>query len=120
MLANAMINSSPLMVGLNEPAERQKWARWMHEVSRSLMGDEFADQLKYPPSRYRFISILTRIRWSNQIDQILRTMFPFIERKRHTHQFRRLLDISYYSDKGLRYTVPHHVHSEKDTQNEFR
>lgn len=120
MLANAMINSSPLMVGLDKPAERRKWAGWMFEVSRGLMGDTFADQLNYPPARHRFISILTRIRWSNRADRLLRTAFPFMERARHTHQFRRLLDISYYSDKGLRYTVPHHVHAEKDTHNEFR
>jgi hypothetical protein len=120
MLANAMVNSAPLMVGIKDPVERGKWAGWMYEVSRGLMGDSFADQLNYPPARHRHLSILTRIRWSNRADRFLRAALPALARARHKHQFRRLLDISYYGKKGLGYAVPHNVHSEKDTGNAFR
>jgi hypothetical protein len=84
------------------------------------MGDEFADQLNYPPAPRRMVGILTRIKWSNRADHFLRTVVPPLARARHKHQFRRLLDISYYNKNGLRYSVPHNVHAEKDTRNDFR
>ena len=48
-MANALINSAPLVIGVTDPSERRKLAGYVFKVSRALIGNTLADQLKYPP-----------------------------------------------------------------------
>ena len=45
VMANALINSAPLVIGVTDPSERRKMASYVYKVSRALIGDTLADQL---------------------------------------------------------------------------
>ena len=47
-MANAIVNSSPLVIGVSESGQRRKMARQLYRVSRSLIGNTAADQLRFP------------------------------------------------------------------------
>lgn len=111
-LANATINSAPLLVGIDDPTERHKVARKVYQLSRGLVGDEMADQLNFP--RQRASGLLARMRRRNRIDRFLQNRFPAIARWRRVGQFEKMMDISHYADAGLRYRMPQNVHAEKD------
>ena len=49
VMANALINSAPLVIGVTDPSERRKMASFVFKVSRALIGNTLADQLMYPP-----------------------------------------------------------------------
>ena len=52
IMANALINSAPLVAGVTEPAQRSAMAeKQIFPLSRALIGDEMADQLRFPKSR---------------------------------------------------------------------
>ena len=51
VMANALINSAPLVIGVTDPSERHKVASYVFKVSRALIGNTLADQLMYPPDR---------------------------------------------------------------------
>ncbi len=52
IMANALINSAPLVAGVTDPpARRAMVEREIYPVSRALVGDEVADRLRFPQNR---------------------------------------------------------------------
>ncbi|MDD9995269.1 MAG: oxygenase MpaB family protein, partial [Dehalococcoidia bacterium] len=49
VMANALVNSAPLVIDVTDPSERRKMASYVFKVSRALIGNALADQLMYPP-----------------------------------------------------------------------
>ena len=47
-LSNSLINSAPLIAGVNDPPGRRKLANYVFRVSRALIGPSLANQLMYP------------------------------------------------------------------------
>ena len=52
-MANSLVNSSPVIAGITDPAERRKLAKYVFRVSRALIGKQFADDLMYPRCAHR-------------------------------------------------------------------
>ena len=48
IMMNALVNSAPLVIGITEPYERRKLVSFIYKVSRALVGDNLADQAKFP------------------------------------------------------------------------
>ena len=49
VMANALVNSAPLVIDITDPVERRTLAGYVFKVSRALIGNKMADQLMYPP-----------------------------------------------------------------------
>ena len=47
-MSNSLINSAPLIIGIDDPKERRSLASYVFRASRALIGDEMADSLGYP------------------------------------------------------------------------
>ena len=111
VLANSLVNSAPLVVGINDPAERQNLAKYVYKVSRCLIGDAMADQLNYPG--HSSFGVLGWFRLQSRYDRLMSRYFPKYVRKNNYTNFTTLLSGSRFDDDGISYRMPDHVHAEK-------
>jgi hypothetical protein len=112
ILANGLINSAPIVAGIAETGPRRKLARKIYRISRAMIGDTLADQLRYPPMRTA--GVLTALRLRNGAEDMLARISPTLGARRRARQFQTMLEVSLYEGGGLRYRLPEHVHAEKD------
>ena len=107
VMTNALINSAPLVAGIEDKEERQRVVKGqIYPVSRALVGNRLADELRFPASRLPFTLLLFRL---DQRIQRLRLRL----RKDGPKNFSRLLEASAYDDAGLSYRLPDHAHAER-------
>ncbi len=114
VMANALVNSAPLVIDITDPVERRTLAGYVFKVSRALIGNKMADQLMYPP------------------DPSFGTLFVFRMQERYKHllaklgrkrmensnftRFTSLLGASVLEEAGISYRLPDHVYSEESSQ----
>lgn len=110
-LANALVNSAPVVAGITEPAARRKLAKYIFVVSRALIGDEVADQLNYPPSRT--LGVLAWFRMQRRYHQLMRRRFPKLSGESSFAAFSTLLEVSALQELGIDYRLPDHVYAEQ-------
>ena len=107
IMTNALINSAPLVAGIEDKNERQKLTKGViYPVSRALVGSRLADQLQFRKSRVPFTLFLFRL---DRRIQRLRAQL----RKEGPKNFATLLEASAYDDAGLSYRLPDHAHTER-------
>ena len=107
IMTNALINSAPLVAGIDDPEERKKLVKnVIYPVSRALVGNKLADQLKFPANRLPFALFWYRL---DQRIQGLKTRLQ----KEGPKNFSTLLEASAYDDAGLSYQLPDHAHAER-------
>ena len=107
IMTNALINSAPLVAGIEDKGERQKLVKGViYPVSRALLGSKLAGQLRFPRNRVPFTLFLFRL---DQRIQRLRARL----RKEAPKNFAALLEASAYDDAGLSYRLPDHAHAER-------
>ena len=111
-LANALVNSSPLIAGVTEPAARRKLAHYVFRVSRALIGPQIADQLMFP--RYPTFGVLWWFRMQNRYDDLMNRLFK--SRARKNNKLSAMLDVSMVDDVGINYRLPDHVHAEESSR----
>ena len=111
VLANALVNSAPLVVGIDNPDERRNLAKYVYKVSRALIGDELADQLNYP--KQSAFGVLPWFRTQAAYDRVMSKWFPNRVRKNNFTNFTTLLSGSRFDDGGISYRMPDHVYSEE-------
>jgi hypothetical protein len=114
IMANALINSAPIVIGVTEPEERRKLAKHIYRISRALIGSELADQFRFP--KYNTFGVLEMFRLKNRVGRILQRAVPSLERNSRAGQFLQLLDVSLYTDEGIRYRVPGKLYAEEDQE----
>ena len=90
IMANSLINSIPLVLGVRDPEIRRRDARRYYRICRELIGDEKADQLRFPP-KHR-IKIVPFIHVKTKLRRLL-IHLPFPSDRRLAF-FNYLLDIS--------------------------
>ena len=110
-LANALVNSAPLVVGIDDPTERRNLARYVYKVSRALIGDSLADKLHYPEQSA--FGVLGWFRVQATYERLLRRCLPKYERRNNFTNFTTLLSGSRYDDEGITYRMPDHVYAER-------
>ena len=112
ILANGLISSAPIVAGITEPGARRALARRIYRISRAMIGDELADQLRYPPMRVT--GTLAMLRLKNRLEAVLSGLFPGFGAWRSAGRFRTMLSVSHHSGDGILYHLPEHVLAERD------
>ena len=100
-MANALIGAIPLTAGIEGARQQRSVVKLAYRLSRALIGDELADQLRFPKMRtlgslfaFRARQKLQR-RWQGRQGVRL-------------NNFEQLLDISVYDAADERYRMPDH------------
>ncbi len=112
-MANALINSGPLLVGMTDPKTRRSFSNYIFRVSRALVGNALADQLKYPSMLT--VGVLPWFRIQMRYKSFMRKYLSRIAKQSNFTAFTSLLEVSTFDEKGINYRLPDHVYSEKST-----
>ncbi|MDE0081372.1 MAG: oxygenase MpaB family protein [Gammaproteobacteria bacterium] len=113
-LANCIINSAPVVIGMTDPRERADYARYAYRISRELIGDERADQLNFPPGN-RFPT-LPWLRAQEHLKRRLGKFLPLMGTTRRRRSFTHLLGLTDLGDAGISYRLPDHVRSDASSR----
>ena len=112
VMASSLINSAPLFAGLQERNERRKLAGYIAQVSRALIGNELADELKYPESST--LGFLWKFRLVNRIERMRNRLNP--DRARDNSDLMTILDVSMFDKEGISYKLPDHIYAEQSSK----
>ena len=112
IMANALINSAPLVAGVTDPVERKTMVqREIYPVSRALVGDEIADRLRFPRSRK--VGILAQFKL---LQRLRRWKATILRQPMRAESFGAMLAISVFDEAGITYNLPDHVYSEESSK----
>ena len=111
VMVHALINSAPLVIGITDTAARRRLTRYVFSVSRALIGDELADQLRYP-KRSSF-GVLPWFRFQKRYQHTLGALFPNLRQGHRFDRFSGLLEASMLGEIGISYNLPDHVYAEE-------
>ena len=111
VMAHALVNSAPVVIGIRKPRERQNLADYVYRVSRALIGDELADQINYPPQSTW--GLLFYLRNKRRLAKRLRGLVPKWEAKAKVDRFTALVDNSQLRDPLISYRLPPKLHSDE-------
>ena len=113
-MANALVNSAPLVVGINDPVERRQLAKYVYSVSRAMIGKELADELQYPSSPT--FGVLPWFRLQSRYYRFVERYFPRLSQVNNFTNFTGLLEASAFDEAGISYRLPDHPYAEKSSQ----
>ena len=112
VMASALINSAPLFAGLDDRKKRQKLAGYIGQVSRALIGDELADELKHPKSPT--LGVLWKFRTLGRIERIMEWLR--LSPPRSTLNLTTILTVSMFDEQGISYKLPDHAYAERSSK----
>ncbi len=113
-MANSLINSAPLVVGIDDPIERRTLAKYVFTVSRALIGNPLADELNYPSSLT--VGVLAWFRMQERYQRTLGRLLPKLSSSNNFTQFTSLLEASMFDEAGISYRLPDHVYAEESSR----
>ena len=112
VMASSLINSAPLIAGLDDRNERQKTASYIAQVSRALIGNELADDLMYPQSST--LGFLWKFRMMNRIEVMMKKLN--LKRVRESSNLTTIIDVSMFDEEGISYKLPDHIYAERSSK----
>lgn len=110
ILASALINSAPLFAGITQRKERKELANYISKLSRAMIGNELADNLKYEPSST--FGVILRFKLVNKIQDLVGL---FSSGNHNTKNMMTALEVSMYDDRGIPFNLPDHYISESSS-----
>lgn len=110
-MANAFINSIPLLGGLTERGQRKEFATKLYRISRALIGDELADKFRFPRQHTR--ALLPTLRWKRRLNRAVTPLASLYSRDAGDTYFTRLLDFVKPEELGLTYRLPPQLYSDQ-------
>ncbi len=110
IMANALINSAPLVIGIQDPESRRDLVRYVYTVSAALIGRDLADALHYPKTRTTGILPLYRLKVRTK-----RLLNNLSFKRARAADFQALIDASMF-DHRISYDLPDHAHAEQSRQ----
>lgn len=113
-MAHSLVNSAPLVIGIDDPGERRGLAKYVFSVSRALIGNDLADGLNYPPGST--LGVLEWFRIQAKYERILDRFVPRGMRNRNFSNFTSLLEASMFDAAGISYRMPDHVYAEESSK----
>ena len=113
VMANALVNAAPLVIGQSDPAGRRRLAKYVYQVSGALIGKQMARDLRYP--RYQTFGVLPLFRMDVRYKRLLGKLFPKRADRMRTSDFTGLLGASAYDDVGISYATPDRARAEEST-----
>ena len=111
IMANGLVNSAPLVIGITEPAERRQLAKYVYSVSRAMIGNRLADDLKYPKSPT--FGVLAWFRLQSRYYRFVEERLPKLSRVNNFTNFTGLLEAAAFDAAGISYRLPDHPHAEE-------
>ncbi len=105
IMANSIVNSAPVVVGITDPQERQKIAKYVYQVSRELIGNDRADKLNYPPGR-KLRKELIVLRILSRAEVVLNKLVPWFDALRSQNRFNNMLEVTYLNRGEISYKLP--------------
>ena len=112
-MANALVNSAPLIVGITDPPARRQLVKYVYSVSRALIGKQLADELSYPSSPT--FGVLPWFRMQNRYYRLMEKYFPKFSQVTNFTNFTGLLEASAFDEEGISYRLPDHAHAEESS-----
>ena len=112
-MANSLINSAPLIIDVDDPAERRSLSTYVFRASRALIGKDMADALDYPRSSSR--GFLRLFRLQQLYYRIRAKLLPGRSSNSNFTRFTSLLQASAFDDAGISYRLPDHVYAEESS-----
>ena len=110
-MANALVNSAPLVVGITDPTARRQLAKYVYSVSRAMIGKELADELKYPASPT--FGVLPWFRLQSRYYRFVERYFSKLSQVNNFTNFTGLLEASAFDEAGISYRLPDHLYAER-------
>ena len=111
VMANALIQSAPLVIGITDTTDRRNLVKYVYKVSRALIGDDLSNQLGYPDTSS--LGVLLWFRLQKQYQETLGSLFKRQGQSHRFDQFAALLEASTYDDSGISYRLPDHLYAEE-------
>lgn len=113
IMANSIVNSSPLVIGINEPEARRKLATFVYRVCRELIGNDLADSFLFPKGRRKVIPFF---RAQQRTKRLVRKMIPSWRTKSDLARFNALVDFVNLGKLEHSYSLPTAVHDEDSAE----
>ena len=113
-MAHSLVNSAPLVIGIDDPHARHSLSRYVFSVSRALIGNELADALRYPSGKT--LGVLEWFRIQAKYERVLDRLVPRGMRNRNFSNFTSLLEASMFDEAGISYRMPDHVYAEESSK----
>ncbi|MXZ46023.1 MAG: DUF2236 domain-containing protein [Chloroflexi bacterium] len=113
-MAHALVNSAPLVAGIEDPGERRRLSKYVFSVSRALIGNGMADQLMYPKSMT--FGVLPWFRMQKRYETLLSRLFQKRRADSNFARFTGLFGVSQFDEEGITYGLPDHVYAERSTK----
>ncbi len=112
LMANALINSAPAVADIKDEEERKFLVEdRIYPISRALVGDRLADQLRFPKSRkVRTLGILFQYRMGITYKRFMAKAL------RKGGDIDTVFAASLYDSDGLTFQLPDHAHSERSSK----
>ena len=114
MMANALVQSAPLIAGATDPKIRRELAKLVFTIARALLGNELSDQLMFPKNK-RY-GILFQYRIQARYNRIMNRYLPRLATVSDMDRFSGMIGVSVYDDEGISYRLPDHVYSEESSK----
>ena len=113
LMAHNIVNAAWVLFGIADPVERKAAADNVYRVSRSLIGDETADFLKFP--RPAVPVPLAVLRLKRRLHDAAGRVFPGVTKRRRAQALTALLDVTRVDDHGLgmSYLLPTAAHEDR-------
>ncbi len=113
-MAHCILNSAPIVIGVTEPKARHAFAQYAFRVSRELVGNRLADQLRFPPRR-SFL-LLPWLRTRGRIARGLMRFLPALAKVRERKSFSHILGLTDLGESRFTYDLPDNVRSDESTK----
>ncbi|MCY4581483.1 MAG: oxygenase MpaB family protein [Chloroflexi bacterium] len=113
VMANALVNAAPLVIGQSDPTQRRGLAKYVYQVSGALIGKEMARALRYP--RHQTMGVLPLFRMDVRYKRLMGKLFPKRAAAMTSNDFTGLLGASAYDDVGISYATPDKARAEEST-----
>ena len=113
-MAHSLVNSAPLVIGIDDPKERRRLSRYVFGISRALIGNTLADALRYPTGST--FGVLGWFRMQARYEHILERLIPGKMRSHNFSNFTALMDASGLDEVGISYRMPDHVYAEESSR----
>ena len=111
-MANSLMASAPYVAGIPGHDARVKLTNYAYKISRALIGDALANQLKYPKANS--FGVLLNFRNLGRLRRVMGRSFPKLVNNPYTY-FTGLLEVSAYDEAGISYRLPDHIHAEQSS-----
>ena len=114
VMANALVNSAPLVIGVDNPFDRRLLTKYVYGVSRALIGKELADSLNYPQTPT--FGLLATFRLEERYNRLVSKRFPKLAHNSNFSNFIGLLRASVFDEAGIGYRLPDGLYAETSAE----